>query len=89
MGKQYMMFVSYRDCELLYVAHDMPKKRTIARCVHCEWNIRLTADLLWYNYKAKMGLTEEELANMARYGNRRRSTRRHGRRWQMAIGRSR
>ena len=41
MDKQYKMFVSFRDIELMYVAHDMPKRRTIVRCLFCELVLRV------------------------------------------------
>ena len=64
MDKQYKMFVSFRDIELLYVAFDMPKRRTVARCLHCERVLRTSADLRWYNHEAKLGFTEKQLDDM-------------------------
>ena len=57
---RFMLYVSHRDCESLYIAYDMHKKRIVGRCQSCELQVRLKGDLTYYFKKASMTLLKSE-----------------------------
>merc|ERR1712194_927848 len=57
----YKLYTSHRECETLYIAHDMKSRRVIGRCVECERIIRNTGDLPYYARLAGVTLTKAQL----------------------------